>query len=125
MKNNAGYSLLEVVVSLAVSAIVLGGLYLVFQTGARLNARADQNLEEQQLVQNAAEYLLAYGYDPDVSIPGVSENVKVEPHDVDAEKGYCSVMVSSLENPDIKLSFDVCIAPTPSPVPSEDEGTGG
>ena len=71
MKKTAGYALLEVVVSIAISAIIITGTAVAFEHAARFNAKAREKLGAEIAVQNAAEIVLAEGYQDDLDIDGV------------------------------------------------------
>ena len=72
MKKTAGYALLEVVVSIAISAIIITGTAVAFEHAARFNAKAREKLGAEIAVQNAAEIVLAEGYREDLNIDGVT-----------------------------------------------------
>ncbi len=61
MKKTAGYSLLEIVVCIALVALIVVGTAAAFATASRLNAKARGRLHEEIAVQSAAEIALAEG----------------------------------------------------------------
>jgi type IV pilus assembly protein PilW len=55
--NNSGFSLIEVLISLAISAIIITAAYLLFTNNQRIYAMQDEMVSIQQTVRPAAEYM--------------------------------------------------------------------
>lgn len=92
MKKTAGYALLEVVVSIAISAIIITGTAVAFEHAARFNAKAREKLNAEIAVQNAAEIVLAEGYPTttDLTSSGVTIDALIP-----EETNYYKVTITS------------------------------
>lgn len=67
LKKNDGYTLLEVVVSMLVLAIIAAPIGSAFVVSARVNAYADKVFQARLAVSSAAEQLMAEGVEVDGS----------------------------------------------------------
>lgn len=65
LKKNDGYTLLEVVVSMLVLAIIAAPIGSAFVVSARVNAYADKVFQARLAVSSAAEQLMAEGVEVD------------------------------------------------------------
>jgi type IV pilus assembly protein PilW len=67
--NNSGFSLIEVLISLAINAIIITAAYLLFTNNQRIYAMQDEMVSIQQTVRPAAEYMGRFirlaGLDPE------------------------------------------------------------
>ena len=63
-KGNAGYSLVEIVIAMALLAIITIPTYTCLNMSVKINAAADQLLKAQLAVSSAVETLMAEGIDP-------------------------------------------------------------
>mgnify|MGYP001416557962 CR=1 FL=1 len=67
--SNSGFSLIELLVALAVSAIIITAAYLLFTSNQRIYAMQDEMISVQQTIRPAAEYMGRYirlaGLDPE------------------------------------------------------------
>lgn len=64
-KGNAGYSLVEIVIAMALLAIITIPTYTCLNMSVKINAAADQLLKAQLAVSSAVETLMAEGIDPE------------------------------------------------------------
>lgn len=62
-KGNAGYSLVEIVIAMALLAIITIPTYTCLNMSVKINAAADQLLKAQLAVSSAVETLMAEGID--------------------------------------------------------------
>lgn len=69
-----GFSLVEVLVAIAVLAVVIVPIGSALTTAFRLNAASDEAMRDQLAVSGAVETLMAEGFDPDLNDPGISSD---------------------------------------------------
>ena len=62
-KNNAGYSLVEVVVAMAILALIIVPVSTGMVTAFKMNAKAEQLMQAELAVSRAVEALMARGFD--------------------------------------------------------------
>lgn len=111
--SRSGFSLLEIVISIAVSGIVITGTVVGLATAARVNAHAKQDLADQVAVQSVVETLLANGYDGSTTYPKAT----VTPLENTEHPSYYEVTVT---RGDISITTKVKnVTPTPTPVPEQ------
>ena len=91
-KRSGGYSLVEVVVAIAILGIIAVPIGTALTTAVRINTRADQTMRAQLAVSAVVERLMAEGYDgknkyeyPGVTVEPIetSEPVNVKVYDSD------------------------------------------
>lgn len=109
---DGGFTLVEIVVSAALSAIVLLGTFTAFRAAAGINGKAARADEDRLRVHNAVEYLLAEGYDP--GDPPRFEGVMLS---CESDGGLCEITVTAGET---SVSSFVYRLPGAAP-----EGSGG
>lgn len=63
LKNNAGYSLVEVVVAIAILALIIVPVSTGMVTAFKMNAKAEQLMQAELAVSSAVESLMAKGID--------------------------------------------------------------
>lgn len=63
LKNNAGYSLVEVVVAIAILALIIVPVSTGMVTAFKMNAKAEQLMQAELAVSSAVEELMANGID--------------------------------------------------------------
>ena len=63
LKNNAGYSLVEVVVAIAILALIIVPVSTGMVTAFKMNAKAEQLMQAELAVSSAVESLMANGID--------------------------------------------------------------
>ena len=63
LKNNAGYSLVEVVVAIAILALIIVPVSTGMVTAFKMNAKAEQLMQAELAVSSAVEKLMAKGID--------------------------------------------------------------
>lgn len=63
LKNNAGYSLVEVVVAIAILALIIVPVSTGMVTAFKMNAKAEQLMQAELAVSSAVEKLMANGID--------------------------------------------------------------
>lgn len=78
-KHNAGFSLIEVLVAMAVLGVVVIPVCSSLILSFRINAKSDAMLQAQLAVSSAVETLMAEGIDPDAA--GVEDYGKTEETD--------------------------------------------
>ena len=76
LKNNAGYSLVEVVVAIAILALIIVPVSTGMVTAFKMNAKAEQLMQAELAVSSAVEELMAKGINgepiADNEYPGVT-----------------------------------------------------
>lgn len=75
LKNNAGYSLVEVVVAIAILALIIVPVSTGMVTAFKMNAKAEQLMQAELAVSSAVESLMANGIDGTVE---TYPNVKID-----------------------------------------------
>ena len=75
LKNNAGYSLVEVVVAIAILALIIVPVSTGMVTAFKMNAKAEQLMQAELAVSSAVEELMANGIDGTVE---TYPNVKID-----------------------------------------------
>lgn len=114
INSRSGFSLLEIVISIAVSGIVITGTVVGLATAARVNAHAKQDLADQVAVQSVVEKLLANGYEGSGST--TYPEATVTPENTE-HPSYYEVTVT---RGDISITTKVKnVTPTPTPVPEQ------
>lgn len=99
-KNNAGYSLVEVVVAMAILALIIVPVSTGMVTAFKMNAKAEQLMQAELAVSRAVEALMAKGIDgkpiADNEYPGVTVTI-TNPTEDDEEITYYWVTVTSTQ----------------------------
>lgn len=87
LKNNAGYSLVEVVVAIAILALIIVPVSTGMVTAFKMNAKAEQLIQAELAVSSAVEALMSKGIDgteisedtyPGVDLDAVNVDLKDE-----------------------------------------------
>ena len=98
LKNNAGYSLVEVVVAIAILALIIVPVSTGMVTAFKMNAKAEQLMQAELAVSSAEESLMAKGIKgkpiADNEYPGVTVTI-TNPTEDDEEITYYEVTVKS------------------------------
>ena len=127
-RRSAGFSLVEVVVAIAIlgTAVipVSGGLVL----SHRLNARSEQILQARLAVSGAVETLMARGIevneDEEPVVPDIDGvEINVDPPGEEDKYGAFPVMVTSTAEESVSVTTYIRLAPTPEE--TTEEGGGG
>lgn len=110
LKKNDGYTLLEVVVSMLVLAIIAAPIGSAFVVSARVNAYADKVFQARLAVSSAAEQLMAEGVEVDTT-SGTS-TVKNTPSGVTATvnsgaDGLYNIIITSTDVETVKVTMQV------------------
>ena len=96
-KHNGGYSLIEVLIAMAVLGIITVPTTSALLTAHRMNVKAEQMLEAQLDVSSAVESLMATGVNKATNYD--TELVNIEVEDVSGVTAYYKVTVNSqIEN---------------------------
>ena len=99
-KNNAGYSLVEVVVAMAILALIIVPVSTGMVTAFKMNAKAEQLMQAELAVSSAVEKLMAKGINgkpiADNEYPGVTVTI-TNPTEDDEEITYYWVTVTSTQ----------------------------
>ena len=117
LKNNAGYSLVEVVVAIAILALIIVPVSTGMVTAFKMNAKAEQLMQAELAVSSAVESLMANGIDGTVE---TYPNVTIET-DLSDDGLYYEVTVTSDNVSGVKV--ETCIrAVEPTEPPATEEG---
>ena len=103
LKNNAGYSLVEVVVAIAILALIIVPVSTGMVTAFKMNAKAEQLIQAELAVSSAVEELMANGIDGTVE---TYPNVTIET-DLSDDGLYYEVTVTSDNVSGVKV--ETCI----------------
>ena len=139
-KGNAGYSLVEIVIAMALLAIITIPTYTCLNMSVKINAAADQLLKAQLAVSSAVETLMAEGIDPQKIItinPETSDKYYTYPCaagisvilNIDEENvgGYSVTVTCPVGDPDsgneVVVTTYILAAP-PAPTETTKEVTG-
>ncbi len=119
--NNAGFSMVEVLVSTLLFAMVIATVSSSLMVASRLNGKARRLTEARLAVASAVETIMAEGYDSEagnytVRFPNVS--VSVTNADLDADN-YAELTVTSKTETGVYVNTVVGLAP------AEPEAGGG
>lgn len=129
-KHNGGYSLIEVLIAMAVLGIITVPTTSALLTAHRMNVKAEQMLEAQLEVSSAVESLMATGIasGTDYSNIETSFNVKVDPPERVIEGGvqqpYYKVVVTSEDDDSVTVTTYIRETPKP-PASPENPKNGG
>ena len=97
VKNNAGFSLVEVVVAMAILASVIIPVCTGMMVSVRVNAKAEAMLKAKIAVSSAVETMMAKGYSEQLEENLESGNIQITAtHDVD-KPYYYNVVVTDTE----------------------------
>ena len=117
LKNNAGYSLVEVVVAIAILALIIVPVSTGMVTAFKMNAKAEQLMQAELAVSSAVEKLMANCIDGTVE---TYPNVTIET-DLSDDGLYYEVTVTSDNVSGVKV--ETCIrAAEPTEPPATEEG---
>lgn len=96
-KNNAGYSLVEVVVAMAILALIIVPVSTGMVTAFKMNAKAEQLMQAELAVSSAVENLMAKGIDGEEITPEEYPNVDFDVVGItlNDEGAYYKVTVAS------------------------------
>jgi len=122
VKQNQGFSLIEVVVTIAFVGLISLGVYSSINTSIAMNARTQSLLKAELDVKQAVETLMATGIDPAKvkPIPGkTNEYIYDDHHDDDEDSPQINIIIT-LDDP---VNFDKDDTPYYNIVFSEDYGT--
>ena len=99
VKNNAGFSLVEVVVAMAILASVIIPVCTGMMVAPKVNAKAEAMLRAKIAVSSAVETMMAEGIDPDAlaEYPDRFAGVNVELKKENEEDTYYNVEVTDTE----------------------------
>ena len=113
LKGTGGFTLVEVIVSMLVLALIAAPIGSAFVVSARVNAYADRVFQARLAVSSAAEQLMAEGVEPNGS-GGVKNDLIVDADKVDvkAEKtsgvsGLYTVTIISRDINTVKVTMDI------------------
>ena len=126
--SSAGFSLIEVVVSIAILGMAVipisGGMVLSY----RLNARSEQILQARLAVSGAVETLMARGIEVDgegnSDVPAI-DGVKITATPPGEEDKYGAFQVTVTSTAEESVSVTTYIRPAPTPEETTEEGGGG
>ncbi len=115
LKKNDGYTLLEVVVSMLVLAIIAAPIGSAFVVSARVNAYADKVFQARLAVSSAAEQLMAEGVEVDTTsgtstVKNLSNSEKVKAtvtNDPIPAGDLYTVTISSTDVETVKVTMQV------------------
>ena len=109
LKKNDGYTLLEVVVSMLVLAIIAAPIGSAFVVSARVNAYADKVFQARLAVSSAAEQLMAEGVEVDGNggdVTNIPKNLKVNAA-AEPEGSLYKVTIISTDVDTVKVTMTV------------------
>ena len=119
-KNNAGYSLVEVVVAMAILALIIVPVSTGMVTAFKMNAKAEQLMQAELAVSRAVEALMARGIDgteiSEDTYPGL--NLDAVNVDLTDEGAYYKATVTSRNVNGVKVETYI------RAVESTEEGEG-
>ena len=126
-KGNAGSTLIEVVIAIAILGLVSAPICSGLMVAARINARSRAIQTAQMQVSSAVEYLMAKGVERtgsgdilDPGFPGV-EITHTYIHDEENPSPYCEITVTADEG---RLSVNTAVKVVPAAQVPEENGGG-
>ena len=119
-KHNAGYSLIEVVVAMAILALIVIPVSTGMVTAFKMNAKAEKLMHAELAVSSAVESLMSTGIDdPSIEYPDVDD---VDIDITEEEEGaYYKVTVKSKEVADVTVVTYIRAVDSPE-TSAEEEG---
>lgn len=121
-KYNAGYTLLETVVAIAILAIIVGPVSTGMVMAFKMNAKTNQLMQAELAVSSAVETLMSKGIDGMEIAEGTFPDVTIttEPVKDGEDTIYYKVTVTSKEATGVKV--ESCIRAVEPTVPEMTEG---